>query len=104
MKLASYAALQPRQGRADWLATQAWLTFSVFGWHLGESACDIGPGPGKFQQRPGALPPPPVLENGYKFTTSISRKPGLLIIMTGIERVLNLRAEPLSVWEVFPIP
>lgn len=104
MKLASYAALQPKQGRADWLATQEWLTFSVFGWHLGESACDIGPCSGKFHQGPGALPPPLVLGNGYKCTTSISRKPGLRIIVTGIERVFNLKAEPLSVFGVFPMP
>lgn len=34
MKLASYVALQPKQGLADCLATQEWLTFLAFDWHL----------------------------------------------------------------------
>lgn len=98
MKLVSYVALQVKQGLAGWLATQEWLTFSAFGWHLGERARDFEPCPGKFQQGPGALPLPPILGNGYNFTTSSSRKPRLIIIITGIKGVFDLRTELLSVF------
>lgn len=46
-------------------------------------------------------PLPPILGNGYDFTTSSSRKPGLIIIITGIERVFDLRTERLSVFGEF---